>query len=79
MPAEVIGWIGSICIVLAYVLVSFNIIDGGGITYQLLNLAGAAGILVIVTIKKVTQSIVLNVFWAVIALVALTRIVIGAQ
>jgi hypothetical protein len=43
----------------------------------LLNLTGALGIVVIAAAKKVRQPLLLNVFWAIIALVALIRIYIG--
>lgn len=75
--AEIVGWYGTIAIVLAYVLVSFDIVSAKGTIYQLLNLTGALGIVVIATVKKVRQPLYLNIFWAIIALVALVRIYIG--
>lgn len=74
--SEVIGWYGTIAIVLAYGLVSFQVISSSGIVFQLLNLTGAIGIIIISTIKGVRQSIVLNTFWAVIAVLALIRLVL---
>jgi hypothetical protein len=71
--AEIAGWYGTAAIVLAYILVSFNILPAGGGAYQLLNLTGALGIIVISTVKKVRQSIILNIFWAGIATLALIR------
>lgn len=73
--AEVLGWYGAIVIVLAYALVSFNAIPADGWIFQLLNLTGAAGIIVISVIKGVRQSVALNIFWAIIALVAIIRLV----
>ncbi len=69
--AEVAGWYGTIAIVLAYILVSFKIVSANGVIYQLLNLTGALGIVAISVVKKVKQPAVLNVFWALIAIVAL--------
>jgi hypothetical protein len=74
--SEVIGWYGTIAIVLAYALVSFQVIASNGVVFQLLNLTGAIGIITISVIKGVRQSVVLNIFWAIIAVVALTRAVI---
>lgn len=74
--AEIAGWYGTIAIVAAYTLVSFNIVASDSVLYQLLNLTGALGIATIAIVKKVTQSVVLNLFWAVIALLALVRLVI---
>lgn len=75
--AELAGWYGTFAIVLAYVLVSFDVLPAKGSLYQLLNLTGALGIVVIAAAKKVRQPLLLNVFWAIIALVALIRIYVG--
>jgi hypothetical protein len=74
--AEIIGWYGTIAIVGAYALVSFNAIAADGWIYQVLNLTGAIGIIVISLIKRARQSVVLNLFWAAIAIVALARLII---
>jgi hypothetical protein len=74
--AELVGWYGAIAIVLAYAFVSFNVIPADGWVFQLLNLTGAFGIIVISLIKGVRQSVTLNIFWAVIAVVALIRLII---
>jgi hypothetical protein len=76
IAAEIAGWYGTIAILAAYVLVSFNAISSDGIAFQLLNLTGAIGIIAIATYKKVRQSIVLNVFWGIIAIVAIINIFI---
>ncbi len=72
--AEIAGWYGTVAILAAYILVSFNVISGNGLLFQLLNLTGALGIIAIATYKKVKQSIILNIFWAGVAIVALIRI-----
>lgn len=76
LAAEVVGWYGTIAIIGAYALVSFNLLSPNSVWYQLLNLTGAIGIIVISLIKKVRQSVVLNVFWAAIATLALLRLLI---
>ncbi len=68
---EIIGWYGTIAILLAYALLSFTIITSDGFIYQILNLTGSLGIIHISYIKHVPQSIVLNVIWLVIALIAI--------
>lgn len=73
---EIIGWYGTCAIVLAYVLVSFKIIEADSVTYQLLNLTGAIGIIIISVAKSVKQSVILNAFWALIATIALFAILI---
>ena len=74
MAAEAAGWYGTVAIVLAYVLVSFKVVPADGTAYQLLNLTGAVGIVVISAVKKVKQPLVLNTFWALIATVALIKV-----
>jgi hypothetical protein len=75
--AEIAGWYGTVAIVLAYVSVSFGELGAGGLTYQLLNLTGALGIMTIALVKHVRQSVVLNVFWGGIAAAAIVHILVG--
>lgn len=70
---EAIGWIGMGAVILAYVLVTFNVISGNGFWYPLLNLIGAIGIIVIAEAKQLVQSVVLNVIWVAVAIVALAK------
>ena len=74
LAAEIVGWYGTSAIVLAYILVSFKAISPTGLPYQLLNLTGAFGIIVISLVKKLRQTLVLNTFWAAIAVVALLNL-----
>lgn len=76
LAAEIAGWYGTSAIVLAYILVSFNVLSAGGGVYQLLNLTGAAGIITISVVKRVRQSIILNIFWGGIAIVALIKMIL---
>ena len=46
------GWCGMIAIILAYVLVSFSIIEAINIWYQILNGLGALGIVLVSFYKK---------------------------
>lgn len=75
--AEILGWYGAAAILLAYALVSFKVIPADGYIYQILNLSGAIGIVVISTIKKAKQPAVLNIFWAAIALIAIIGLTIS--
>ncbi|HXE10334.1 MAG TPA: hypothetical protein VN554_02810 [Verrucomicrobiae bacterium] len=74
--AEIAGWYGTAAIVLAYVLVSFNILPAGGGAYQVLNLTGALGIVAIAAVRKIRQPLLLNLFWVAIALGALIKMLI---
>lgn len=72
--ANIAGWYGAVAVILAYGLVSFNVITGDGLTYQLLNFTGALGLLAIAAYKHVLPSVVLNIFWALIGVIAIIRI-----
>lgn len=73
---ELAGWYGTAAILLAYILVSFDVLDADGVIFQILNLTGALGVIAIAAHKKVTQSVVLNIFWACVAIIALFRLFI---
>ena len=60
--AEIIGWYGTLALLAAYALVSFQIVPANGFVYQFLNLTGAIGIIVIALYKGVYQSVLLNIF-----------------
>ena len=77
--AEALGWYGTTAFIGSYMLVSFGVISATGIVYQLLNLTGAAGIIIISLKKGVKQSVVLNVIWAAIAVAAIVRLVVAAN
>lgn len=72
---ESIGWYGTIVIVLAYALVNFNVLSSSNVLYLFLNLTGALGIVYISFKKKTYQPGVLNIVWAIIALIALIRLI----
>lgn len=72
---EVFGWYGTIAIIGAYALISFNFTDANNLMYQLLNITGAAGIVFISMQKKAYQPAVLNMIWFVIAAAAILKIV----
>lgn len=72
--AEVLGWYGTMAIIVAYFLVSFNLIASDGLVFQILNLTGALGLIYIAIVKKVRPNVALNAFWMLIAIGALARI-----
>lgn len=76
LVAEIVGWYGISAILLAYALVSFELIPASGIAFQFLNLTGAIGVIIIALHKNVMQSVVLNIFWAGVAVVAILRMLV---
>lgn len=71
-----IGWFGTILILSAYLLLSFNIIVANSLVYQIMNLLGALGIVADTYYKKDKPPEVLNIVWAIIAFVAIIRIML---
>ena len=74
--AQVAGWYGAAGIITGFLLISFEVISPQSIVYQLLNLSGALGLLILGLDRHVRQSVVINVFWVAIALIALIRLII---
>lgn len=72
--ADVVGWLGAGCLLLGYALVSSGRLTGGSRGFQLLNLAGAAGLLVNGVHHGAWPSAGLNSVWLVIGVVALLRL-----
>ena len=72
---EVVGWAGASLILLAYLLLSAGKLTGQSITYQAMNVVGAAGFIANGWWHGAIPSAVLNVVWMLIGGVALVRIV----
>lgn len=73
---EFCGWTGMILILLAYGLLSFAIIESNSVVFQALNLVGALGFIVVAASKGVKQSVIINIIWSAIALIALYNIIL---
>lgn len=71
--ANLLGWYGTAAILLAFALISFSVVNPNDIVYQLLNLSGAIGLAIETFRKKDYQPGVLNIIWAIIALIAITK------
>ena len=73
---EALGWYGVVAVVGAYAALSLGYLNSGSLLFQMLNLTGAAGIAIDAYEDKNTQPMVLNIIWAVIAIVALVKILL---
>ncbi len=73
---EILGWYGTVAIITAYALNSFNVISVVNPWYQILNGTGAVGIIILSLNKKAYQPAALNVVWALIAIFGLFQILI---
>jgi hypothetical protein len=74
LAVEVVGWAGAILILLAYLLLSAGKLTGQSLTYQGMNVVGAAGFIVNGWWHGALPSAVLNILWLMIGLFAAFRI-----
>lgn len=65
---------GVLAILIAYALVTFNLVEVKSYPYQLLNLLGAVGLIVETTYNKDRQPAVLNSIWALVAIVGIVQL-----
>lgn len=70
---EIMGWIGSVCVVAAYGLNSYQKIKSDSLLFYILNIAGGI-LLIIYSVHKVAYaSTFINVVWVMIAIPALWK------
>ncbi|MFL6729978.1 MAG: hypothetical protein ACJ8E3_01015 [Sphingomicrobium sp.] len=74
IAVEVVGWGGAVLILLAYLLLSAGRLTGQSLTYQLMNVVGAAGFIVNGWWHRAIPSAALNVIWLLIGAIATWRI-----
>ena len=74
IAVEVAGWIGAGLILGAYALLSAGRLTGKSLTYQLMNVVGAAGFVINGWWHGALPSAALNVLWLLIGAVASWRI-----
>ena len=75
--SELLGWYGILALMVGYGLVSFALIKPQGVIFQLLNISGSAGLLIVSISKKVMQNVLLNIFWIIIGIVTLLSLAIN--
>ncbi len=73
MLFDIIGWIGMILVLIAYILLSNNKINNG-ITYQVLNLLGGICMAIGLFPKNAWFSFSLQIIWALIAVKTIIKI-----
>lgn len=76
---DIIGWIGSIEVILAYGLNSYQKLNSDSLTFQVLNLTGAFFLIINTIYYGAFPSAFINVVWVLIALPAIYRILKGKK
>lgn len=75
LGVEVVGWIGALLILAAYALLTAGTLTGKSLTYQAMNVFGAAGFIVNGWWHGAIPSTALNIVWMLIGAVASWRII----
>jgi hypothetical protein len=70
---EIIGWIGSVEILLAYGLNSYQKIRSDSLAFSVLNLTGGLFLMLYTIYKDAFANTFVNLVWVVIAVIALGR------
>ena len=68
---DILGWVGAVCLLLAYFLVSRKKLAGDSRNYQLLNLVGGALLTTNSLYYGAFPSVAVNVVWIGMALLTL--------
>jgi energy-converting hydrogenase Eha subunit C len=71
---EIVGWIGAVEVIIAYALNSSGKMKSDSVMFQVLNLTGAIFLIANTWYNAAYPSVVINIIWTVIAIVALIRI-----
>ena len=71
---DVLGWLGSVAVVVAYSLISLQKLRSDSRIYQWLNLVGSVGLAINTAYFRAYPSTVVNLVWLLIACSALVRI-----
>lgn len=71
---EIVGWIGALLVLGAYILVSMGRLRGDSPAFQWMNAVGAGFFVLNTWWHGALPSMVLNIIWSIIGFVALWRL-----
>lgn len=76
LVADILGWVGAVCLLSAYGLVSFGAISSDTLLYQVLNIIAAIGLFIDGIVRKAFPSAATNAVWLLIAIIAIIAIIL---
>lgn len=76
MLIDIIGWAGSVAVVLAYALLSMEKLTAKSHLYQWLNVFGSICLIINTAVHFAYPSTFVNIVWLIIALMAIINIII---
>jgi len=68
---DILGWVGSVCLILGYWLSSKGHLSAQSFTYQILNLVGSVCLIINSTYYHAYPSSFVNIVWAFVAISSL--------
>ena len=71
---EIIGWIGSIEVLLAYGMNSYQKLRSDSMVFYVLNLTGGLALIIYTVYKQAYASSFINIVWVLIAAIAIIRV-----
>jgi len=76
---HIIGFMGTVLVLLAYLLLSTKRIQSDSVSYQGLNLVGAALLIIYAVVLTAWANVLLNVVWGFIAIFALVKLYVAVR
>jgi len=73
MIIEILGWMGSVMVILAYALNIYKRLTSDSVLYYFLNIAGSSLLIINTLYHHAIPSMMVNVVWVLIAVVAIFK------
>ena len=73
MLIEILGWLGSVMVILAYALNINKKLDSDSLLYYFLNITGSSLLIINTLYHHAIPSMMVNVVWVLIAIVAIFK------
>jgi hypothetical protein len=73
---DALGWIGSLCVLAAYGLNSYQLIKSDSIVFYALNILGGIFLIIYSTEKEAYANTFINIVWVIIAVPAVIKVLI---
>jgi hypothetical protein len=70
---EIVGWVGSVMILLAYGLNSYQNIRSDSLGFYLTNFLGGMCLIVYAIYKDASANAFINIVWVIVAVIAIIR------
>ena len=74
-----IGWVGSLCVIIAYGLNSYQKLRSDSLVFYALNLIGGILLIIYSNHKEAYANTFINVVWVIIAIPAMLRVVFKSK